>query len=121
MKFTVNRSRWLRGESGGSFLLRKADGKMCCLGFLALACGATESDILGSRAPSNRGSMINWPKEILYSIQGRGAIINESCYDSPECVRLMNTNDSNGTDDATKEASLTKIFQDIGIEVTFED
>ena len=32
-KFTVDRSYWLRGEgSAHSYLFRKDDGKMCCLG-----------------------------------------------------------------------------------------
>jgi hypothetical protein len=51
-KFTVDRKRWLRGEgSMKSRLLRKSDRKMCCLGFRALAKGATEEQILDRESP----------------------------------------------------------------------
>ena len=36
----IDRRTWLRGEGASqSFLLREADGKMCCLGFACLAAG----------------------------------------------------------------------------------
>ena len=45
----VNRETWLRGEgSDKSFLLRPADGKMCCMGF-AESVRNPLSDILGAR------------------------------------------------------------------------
>ena len=40
MKLVIDRATWLRGEGHEqSYLLRECDGKMCCLGFFALACG----------------------------------------------------------------------------------
>jgi len=44
-EFTVVRSKWFRGNHRGSMLLRPTDGRMCCMGFYALACGATEDQI----------------------------------------------------------------------------
>lgn len=50
--FTVKRSKWLRGEGhGNSYLLRPNDGKMCCLGFLGIACGAEKEDIFDNENP----------------------------------------------------------------------
>jgi hypothetical protein len=110
MKFTVNRSKWLRGEPGNSFLLRRADGKMCCLGFLALACGATETDLCNIRSPGETNS-VKWPAQM----------IDGNLQDSLYCSDIMNINDSSLTNDSYKEKTLTEIFNATDIEVTFED
>jgi hypothetical protein len=84
MEFTVSRATWLRGEDN-SMLLRKdgpndemfrydksliADGKMCYLGFRALACGHTPEDIAGVSAP--RGirniDLSKWRRDALVQI-----------------------------------------------------
>lgn len=44
----IDRSRWLRGEgSNQSYLLRKDDQKMCCVGFLCQALGYEPGEIEG--------------------------------------------------------------------------
>ena len=52
---TINRRKWLRNRKNeeifGSALLQ--DGKMCCLGFVALACGFKEDDIADVDLPNN--------------------------------------------------------------------
>lgn len=54
MKFTVKKSEWLRDEGGSfSYLLRRSDNKKCCLGFLALECGAKDDDIRSRDNPAN--------------------------------------------------------------------
>ena len=54
MKLVIDESKWLRGEGHEhSRLLREKDGKMCCLGFLALACGFSEKEIKGRGGPDN--------------------------------------------------------------------
>lgn len=46
MKFTIHRSKWLRGEGGAkSRLLRPEDGKMCCVGQICLQLGVPEEKI----------------------------------------------------------------------------
>lgn len=46
MRFILDRKLWLRGGGGWmSRLLRSTDGKMCCLGQLALQCGLTREQI----------------------------------------------------------------------------
>ena len=48
----IDRSRWYRGLGEiGSALLRKIDGKMCCLGFASLASGADPGEIMNVGAP----------------------------------------------------------------------
>lgn len=46
MKFTIDRSKWIRGKDRGmSYLLRPADGKRCCVGFYLQACGLTDEQL----------------------------------------------------------------------------
>lgn len=45
MELVIDRSKWVRGPNGHSCLLND-DGKMCCLGFLALADGMLPEEIL---------------------------------------------------------------------------
>lgn len=55
-EFTVVRDKWLRGEGAQkSYLLRRSDGKMCCMGFYALACGYDVEDIVGVKSLSMLG------------------------------------------------------------------
>lgn len=52
MKVVIDRKRWLRGEgSSTSKLLRSSDGKMCCLGFVCIQAGASETDIMDISSP----------------------------------------------------------------------
>jgi len=112
MNFSVKRSEWLRGAMGGSFLLRKVDNKKCCLGFLALACGATEESIFGHRMPASLQQAV-WPKE-LFNEEGLVQI-------TQKCINIMSVNDEVLTSDLEKEDELTRQFADIGITINFED
>lgn len=53
MKLTIDRRKWWRGQGSiNSTLLSTTEpneGKMCCLGFLSLACGYDEKDIRNLR------------------------------------------------------------------------
>lgn len=45
-KFTIDRNIWLRGEGEDrSYLLRPADGKMCCVGIYLAACGVPREEL----------------------------------------------------------------------------
>lgn len=48
---TIVRSKWIRGGDPSTALLT-SDGKMCCLGFDALACGFTEDQICYKPTPA---------------------------------------------------------------------
>lgn len=52
MKLVIDRTRWQRGNpAGSSSLLNHKTGKMCCLGFYALAEGLTKYQIKDMSSP----------------------------------------------------------------------
>ena len=52
-KLVIDRQRWLRGEGvDESYLLRKHDCKMCCLGFYCLLLDLTPEEIVGKTTPA---------------------------------------------------------------------
>lgn len=54
MKVIISRKQWLRGEGGTvSRLLRKADDKMCCLGFACIQSGLAPIQIREHMSPIN--------------------------------------------------------------------
>lgn len=109
MKLIIDREKWLRGEeSDNSFLLRKEDKKMCCLGFYALACGLDQIDICQKREPVNVCSLLSGKADWLLE-NGSNGLMN-STYAS----ELMCINDVDGN-----EEKITKIFADNGVEVEF--
>jgi hypothetical protein len=85
MKLTIDRKKWLRG-TGDSFLLSPRDGKMCCLGFYALACGLTENDIRDQLTPVGvyKQHDKRMPEWLFGGIHGCSA----------DGVKLMDVNDS---------------------------
>jgi hypothetical protein len=108
MKFTIERDKWLHGEgSDVSCLLRKEDGKMCCLGFYALAAGLTEDMIL------EEGKLPVSEK------------IHEGFFDmsdpSSECYSLMAINDEKNIpySEKSRERLIKESFEQFGIEVEF--
>ena len=66
LKVVVTRSNWLRGEGPrASCLLRPSDGRMCCLGFVAIARGLTHEEL--SRVDESSGMMnktVSTPAEV---------------------------------------------------------
>lgn len=115
MKLVIDRSRWLRGEgSSRSRLLRSSDGKMCCVGFFALACGLTPADILDRSTPFAQPS-------------SGSAVLDEKFIDPDNPLRHVNevsslyaTNDSMHITDASREHGIRGSFRRLGVEVTFE-
>ncbi len=106
---TIYRDEWIRDDAR-SFLLREIDGKMCCLGFDALACGVTRDAIAGVREPLQLS-----PRDVhseywktrcdpdLSSLRHDGLI-----------RRIMRINDNRYIDDATREASLIPLLKQLG-------
>lgn len=109
MKLVIDRAKWLRGETDlRSYLLREADGKMCCLGFLALACGAEVDDICSYSSPKDTHN-VSWPDGLLGDMD---------CKQNTEvCGTLMNINDR--VSDEEREIRLTEEFKKLDIEVEF--
>ena len=106
MKYTIDRTKWLRGEGDEkSLLLRMQDGKMCCLGQVSLQCGVSENEILGKSVLSHLQRIERYPEWLRTAFGDRG--------------RAMNLNDSTATSDADKESALTALFAKHGDELEF--
>lgn len=74
---TIDRSKWNRGKKGpGACLMLNEVGMMCCLGFDALACGLTESQIMGVGTPS---MIMDAPEEYI----SKRSTFKEVCMNSP--------------------------------------
>jgi len=102
MKFTVIREQWFRGQgSSESRLIRKTDGKMCCVGFFCQAEG--------------------FPLEQLDGITTYAKLTNNKSdkFENPIDASIYTINDSVYTTDEYKEATLKKAFLDLGDEVDF--
>lgn len=108
MKLMIDRAQWLRGDKR-SCLLRVEDRKMCCLGFLGLACGAVKDEITACPSPSSACKQALWPSGLL----------DEEGNNTLTCGSLMNVNDDPTLSDTEREAKLTHLFQQLNIEVEF--
>lgn len=107
-EFTVDRRTWLRGEGFSSRLLRKTDGKMCCMGSYCLARGLKPEEIedvasVNSAVDTYTDSrMMGW----------EGALINSKC-------RVYGVNDTPTTDDVTREKQLAAALEPFGVDIKF--
>jgi hypothetical protein len=116
MKLVIDRSKWLRGEgSDDSYLLRNEDGKLCCLGFYAQACG------LETEAITNVATPAQVPK--YANIWGDGAcwLFDESNVSST-CNDLMMINDEKlpfFDSEKEREEQVAAIFAKHGVQVEF--
>jgi hypothetical protein len=112
MKLTIDRNTWLRGEgSVVSRLLRKDDGKKCCLGFYMNACGVSDSKIEDVRLPSELDDI---PSEAAWLVEKN---IKNLGMASPIAFNLMLYNDA--FSQFGREEEITKIFKEAGVEVEF--
>lgn len=123
-KFRVNRKKWARGGKNGiehgNYLLNNR-GTMCCLGFLAKACGYESKTIKGK----------SMPEQVVYSVKSdlfpTGLVKDVKpldLYDMPkrdtrQCGRIASCNDKEAITDEVREARLKKLFATINIEVEF--
>lgn len=112
---TIVRSKWLRGEGGlVSYLRRPEDGKMCCLGFDALACGFTPAQITGREDPRTLAEVMDVPADY------------ETTRCSPNYRTIfdaMDINDNIEISDSEREERLIPLLKKIGgyDEVCFVD
>lgn len=117
-KFKVERSRWLRGEGyHESYLLRPADNKMCCLGFLGKACGVSEERMRGVQTPTDVSNGNDYPSALSNMLPD---LVAPGSIKVAEFV-LMDINDTPQITDEQREILLSKIFNLIGLTVEFVD
>jgi hypothetical protein len=107
-KLTIDRALWLHGEGHDvSRLLRETDGKMCCLGFLALACGAKRRDILDEASPQY-AKEVKWPSGLL-----------DADGDADGTLKLMQDNDDEHLRSDSRERKIRSGLKKLGFEVLF--
>jgi hypothetical protein len=104
-EFTIKRSLWYRGLGAYHSALLNPDGKMCCIGFFAKACGLAECVETGWR-------------ELEVALNNQEGL---DIHHKFKLSNLYSTNDSSITSDATKEKIITDSFASQGITVKFED
>ncbi len=103
---------------------------MCCLGFLALECGATKEDIHNTRVPDDIGG--RWNSPIPPTREKFFELFKE--VETSHISKLMVTNDHvigapgdegpygiEVTSEEDREAKLKELFAKAGIEVEFVD
>ena len=108
--FNVYKGDWYRGHGHEKSGLLMPDGKSCCIGFMAAACGVprhllTVSSMLTLHAPSQRAAL---------------AMVGVASIDWFDDA--YNTNDSlTITDDKLRQSRLQRIFADLDIIINFID
>ena len=125
MKLTIDRATWLRGEGDSeSKLLRERDGKMCCLGFYAVACNIPRDRILDTETPAlideEGDSRAAWNR----ADKSGDWLFDSENEPSADCEELMVINDThfnqdNAIRDQEREKAITEIFAKHGVEVSF--
>lgn len=112
--FEIERSKWSRGKGNDVYnYLLDAEGKMCCLGFYALACGFSTNEIQDIESPE-QVSRCNWDTFLV----SKGFRTDKQTEDA---ATLMATNDSSKISDEERESIITDIFKKHNIDVTFKD
>ncbi len=102
---------WYRGRGMSGSCLRHTDGQMCCLGFLALACGATSEDIELEAMPEDVPE-IAWPAGLLETF---GVAMSDSRIGRT----IAEINDDSTIDDATRLERLAPLFERLGYRLEF--
>jgi hypothetical protein len=117
MELVIDRQRWLRGEGAKhSRLLREQDRRMCCLGFLSIACGLSEDSIEGtSTVEELADNGLELPSVLEQLVDEQG----ERRMSTRLAGRLMAENDDPRKDEAYRERTIAELMERIGVEVTF--
>jgi len=114
MKLTIDRSKWWRGNGSRDSALSNKAKKMCCLGFLSLACGYSEEDIRGLKT-------IEHLVENLANDSCNPEDWERVCKRLPEKIRPDLVKDTMPNIDVPMEERLAGNVDDVIIEITSED
>lgn len=118
MKLTIERKRWARANSGkGPSLLLNSYGNMCCLGFLAKACGHTDSEIDGISGP--RGLFLQNGNTMFPEAIKSKAELGLSDGTREWSCDLIFINDDPTISEKTREDRITGLMLEAGVEVEF--
>jgi hypothetical protein len=138
--FTIDRSRWVRGDIGGESLLLNRQNNMCCLGHYSKACGISESDLKGEGGPTdtvgdkflNKNQLgkawlanflqkdteiIDWRSKLFKILKDED---NEFWADNTKIAEnLMDINDNLYIGEKEREEEIKEEFAKIGVKVKF--
>lgn len=109
VKFVLDRSRWFRGDSQGSMLLRSWDWKMCCLGLFLESCGV----------PVEKLRNVHLPSYVNFPLPPKAKWTCSADITYPEGI--VHTNDSTTMKEEDREKRLIALFALQGVELTFVD
>lgn len=117
--FTIERSKWLRGEgSKNSSLLRSCDGKMCCLGQVMQQCGIPDNELREIGEPSD---IHNPDIEVEVLCEWQQWAISPTRHMHPRISSMMELNDDVFTEDFDRESRLSELAQQAGFSLKFVD
>ena len=125
LEVPVDRDRWRRGQ-GLSSLCDTVTHELCVTGFLLLAAGAEEREIMGVGAPRAAFKYTLDPARLHPAARalcreakdGRGDPV---WHHRPEAFRLMELNDAEWIEDEKREERLTELGEKIGVKFVFRD
>lgn len=129
-KLIIDRTLWFRGNGSAMSKLRLMDGKMCCLGFYALACDYSVEEITNKLYFGGVAGDINVNTEEYIPAKGESAWLNaRSCgplfiyrdfwMGEKVYASLANINDDMDLTDQVREARIAKIFKQNGVQIEF--
>ena len=112
-ELVIDRSKWKRGSPNDhdTYLLDD-DGKMCCLGFYALACGVDEESIRNKTEPEFLEFEI---PSLSYDSEETRLI-----YNTEFTQRAILINDSQSISEDKREEALILLFKKDGTKLSFE-
>jgi hypothetical protein len=106
-EFTIDRSRWLRGDVFDTpSQMRDRQGRMCCLGFYAESCGAKA--MTGKACPSDLKDL---PEEASW-------LVVKHDYRSVQDV-FTEANDASCESEKNREKKIKQLFAERGVKVKF--
>lgn len=123
--FTIDREKWLRGglspiaSATPIPLLLDDQGRRCCLGFYAQACGLSDEQLANVSDPSEVGGVGQGaiPSEMNWLV--RHDRFRDEVRPSDACNELTWTNDSPYTGPDQREREVARLFEERGITVEF--
>ncbi len=124
--FTISRATWYRGHTSQGSYLRipsgKFEGQMCCLGSIALQCGATPDQITAVTSPGMLARTLadeKFPAGLRALIEQRSG---DNLKDNTPLARdMMSTNDHPDLSGEQRERTLIAYAAKIGWTLTFTD
>lgn len=130
---TIYRDEWYRGRDGASLRVPNETGipaanigKMCCLGFDALACGFTVTDIEDKSDPCDLAIEYGVDELPSWYVEARLVVVDEegnvTCKNNHIINECIEVNDDKFLTESQREDKLVPLLKQLGWEdVVFKD